>query len=389
MSKAKFLIGLLSIVSLGVFAQKTNIQNTWNALQSKEYDKAKKAIDLAAENEETKNNTKMWYYRGKTYIAICDDKDKYKNLDPDAAEKAFISFLNCLKTDKDNIYKEEVTPLLVASSMRLYNSAIRAKEAKDYDKAFRCFNDLFDAFPFDKDKSLQRSNITVESLDHDLYGVARVSGDKTKAKEYLQKLIDIKYKDPLIYLDMSRLYLEQKDTVKALSYIETGRNLFDENSSLINAELSIYITQGKLDVLLEKTNKALEATPDNEILYFVQGTVYEKKGDAAKAENAYKKAVELKPEYYEANYNLGVLYYERGVEWNKKANDLPPTQMNKAKEYDAKTTEEFKKSVPYFEKANELNASDVTVVKILLKMYKVLGDNDKYDKLKAKSAPTK
>ena len=369
-------------------AQKTNIQNAWSALNFKELDKAKKAIDLAAEHEDTKNNTKMWLYRGKIYLAINDSNSrggKYKDLDPDAAEKAVISFTNCLKGDKDNIYKDEATPLLVQSCIRLYN---RGKEAyyqnHNYEKAVSYYTDLFDALPFDKDKSLVRSNITFESINNELFKISKFSGNNTKAKEYLQKLIDVKYKDPSLYIEMSRILLLEKDTSKALSYVETGRNLFDDNADLIKAEINLYIIQNKMDELLEKTSKAIVSAPDNEMLYYIQGIVYKDKGLPDKAEASYKKAIEVKPDYFEANYELGALYFNKGVEWNNKSNNLPASQLNKAKEYDANAAAEFKKAVPYLEKAMEVNEKDRAVLMALKQLYARTRQDDKLQQINEK-----
>lgn len=374
----------LSLLIFNTIAQQNQVQNANNALRSGELDKAKKAIDLAAEHESTRNLNKMWYYRGKTYLGIYDSKE-FKNLDADAALKAVTSFINCLKGDKDNIYKDEVTGLLIASSIRLYNNGIDAYRNSDFIKASLNLIAIFDAFPYDKDKTLTRSNITPESLNYDLYSISRDSKDIGKAKEYLQKLIDAKYKSPKIYIDMSRIFLSEKDTAKALQYIEMGRSLFDDDVKLINAELTLYIQQSKTDVLLEKINTAIASTPDNELLYYTQGLIYKDKKQNDKAEIAYKKVLELKPDHSDANFELGVLYFNRGVEWNNKASNLPLSDTKKVKEYDEKANSDFKNSIPYFEKAHELNPNDISIIQSLMKAYRIIGDDAKFNAMKEKA----
>ena len=377
------LISIFLIVSFSAIAQKNNIQNAANALKFNELDKAKKAIDLAAEHQETKGDKKMWYYRGKTYRAINDDTSKFKNLDPDAADKSYISYLNLLKIDKENTYKDEITPFLIGSALRLYNKGILAFQLKETDKATRYLISLFEVFQYDKDKSLQRNNITPESLNYNLYLISNSIKDNIKAAEYLQKLIDVKYKNPAIYLEMSRIKLEAKDTVKALSYIDLGRNLFDDNADLIKAELNIYILQNKMNILLEKINKAIETTPDNEMLYYIQAKVYEQKSESEKAELSFKKAIELKSDYGQAIRDIGTLYFNKAVEWKKKGDNASANELNKIKEYDAKAELEFKNALPYLEKTHELNPSEAVIIQSLLKIYRITGDTDKYDKLKS------
>jgi uncharacterized membrane-anchored protein len=51
-------------------AQSNQVQNAFNYLKNKEYDKAKIAADLASTNASTSNSAKLWMYRGKIYKAI-------------------------------------------------------------------------------------------------------------------------------------------------------------------------------------------------------------------------------------------------------------------------------------------------------------------------------
>ncbi|MBN8703478.1 MAG: tetratricopeptide repeat protein [Bacteroidetes bacterium] len=371
-------------MTVSLFAQKNNLNTAYSALNLKELDRAKAAIDAASVHEETKNMTKTWLYRGKIYLKIDDDKDKYKNLDPDSKEKAFEAFLTCLKLDKDKVYEKEVIPDFMASAARLSNKGMQAIANKEYDKAVRYFYLLNQAFEFDKDNGLAQRNITKDGITYNLYLAALQTKDYATAEANLQKLIDNGYKDPNIYIDMSQLFLLKRDTIKGLSYLEKGRMVFDDNVNLINAELAIYIAQRKTDALLEKTNKAIEINPDNEILHFIVGSVYDKKKEMEKAEAAYKKAIEIRPDYGDANYNLGVMYYAKGVDWNNKANALPPDQTAKFKDYESKRDTEFKKAIPYLEKAVEAFPTDKSTIQALKKMYVSTGDTEKYNQLKEK-----
>lgn len=387
--KKSLLFISLSFVVLSAIAQDNQLNNANNYLRSGELDKAKNAIDLAAEHEKTKNLTKMWYYRGKTYLAICESKD-FKNLDTDAPLKAMQSFINVMKNDKNNIYTKEITGFLISSAIRTYNHGLDAYRNGNYAKAAEELNAITEVFQYDKDKGLTRSNISPESLNYDLYSISLDGKEIGKAKEYLQKLIDAKYKSSKIYIDMSRIYLTEKDTAKALQYIEMGRNLFEDDIKLINAELSVYIQQGKTDVLMDKLNKAIESAPDNELLYYTQGLLYKEKKEIDKAEAAYKKTIELKPDHVDANFELGVLYYNKAVEWNNKASNLPLSETKKQAEYDQNAKDSFKNATIYFEKGHELAPNDLSMVQSLMKIYRILGDEaksaamkEKADKLKA------
>ena len=44
--------------------------------------------------------------------------------------------------------------------------------------------------------------------------------------------------------------------------------------------------------------------------------------DFEKAENAYLEAIDIKPDFYDALYNLGVMYYNKGGDMLNEANNI-------------------------------------------------------------------
>jgi Tfp pilus assembly protein PilF len=180
---------------------------------------------------------------------------------------------------------------------------------------------------------------------------------------------------------MIKISLIDKDTAKAISYIEKGKLMFEDNLDIINQEINIYLAQKKLDQLKEKLNTAIEVAPDNEVLYTVLATIYQKNNELDKAEASYLKAIELKPDYEIANYNLGVMFFNAGNTWNEKLNNLPPKETAKAKEYETKANEQFKKAVVYLEKSYEASP-DKNTKKQLRQLFLRLGETEKADKYK-------
>jgi tetratricopeptide (TPR) repeat protein len=253
--------------------------------------------------------------------------------------------------------------------------------ANDLERAARFYNLIFDIFPYDKDNNLKRNNINTDVLNMDLYKTYYKAQDYEKAKGYLQKLIDAKFNDPLIYIYMSNIDLDQKDTATALTYIEKGRNRFDDNQRLIDEEIRIYFAMGKTDILIEKLGKDIEVTPDNEVLYFTRGTLYGKRKEYDKAIVDYKKAIELKPDYFDANYNLGATYFNQAAD---KLNSI--SEIKNQDEY-AKAKEKceaiFNSAQPYFEKAHELNPKDRDTMNLLKQLYFRQNDMTKYNAIKA------
>lgn len=372
----------LAAVTTITMAQSNQVLNSYNYLKSKEYDKAKAASDAAANHESTKGSAKMWMYRGEVYRGIYEDKDeKVRNIDMEAEEKALDAYINCLKIDaKENIYKDQVKGPIVLAASATNRKASWYASNKEYDKALACYALVESALPFDFDQGMKRANITKEKLLYNRYEMYARANDITKMQEYADKLIAINYKEPKIYVYMTQIMLGAKDTAKALSYIEKGKAVFDDNMDLTNLEINIYLAQGKSNQLVEKLQAAIQAN-DNEVLHAILANIYTKKGEFDKAEQEYLKSLELKPDYEVANYNLGVVYFNKGNDWNKKAGDLPPKDAAKAKEYDAKAAEEWKKAVTYLEKSYEVSPDKATKQR-LFQLLNKLGETEKAAKYK-------
>ncbi len=365
-----------------VMAQNNQVVNSYNYLKNKEFDKAKAATDAAAVHESTKGSAKMWMYRGKVYQAIFEDKDeKVRNLDLEAEEKSLEAFINCLKLDaKDNIYKDDVKGSVVVAASAVNRKAGWYSQEKQIDKALKCYELVEQALPYDFDQGMKRANITKEKLVYNRYEMYARANDIPKMQEFADKLIAMNYKEPKIYIYMSQIMLGAKDTAKALSYIEKGKAVFDDNMDLTNLEINIYLAQGKSNQLIDKLQAAIQSN-DNEILHAILANIYTKKNELDKAEQEYLKALEIKPDYEVANYNLGVVYFNKGNDWNKKAGDLPPKEASKAKEYDAKAAEEWKKAVTYLEKSYEVSPDKATKQR-LFQLLNKLGEPDKAAKYK-------
>ncbi len=382
MSIKKTITAVLIASATVVMAQSNQVQNASNYLRNKEFDKAKASADAASVHEASANNPKLWKYRGQIYQEIYFSKEPtVKALDVEAEEKALESYITCLKLDKDGAYKEDVKGLIVQAVAATSNKANAYVQAKEYDKALKCYDLIEAALPYDFDQGMKRANITKEKLLYYKFDMYKYAANKEKTKEYADKLIGIKYKDVKIYTDMIKLSLIDRDTTKALDYIAKGKIMFEDNMDLINQEINIYLARNKTNELKDKLTAALEVTPDNEVMHAILANLYQKTKETEKAEAEYLKALEIKPDYEIANYNLGVMYFNSGNEWNDKLGALPPKETAKAKEYEAKANEYFKKAVVNFEKSYEVSPDKATKQQ-LRKLFLRLGETEKADKYK-------
>ena len=394
MKKAIFTALLVAITSIAL-AQSHNITSAAILLQQYNSEKdisvqalkikeAKDFIDQAFVNESTSNDPKMWNYRAPIYLQIAL---KEPSLDEDAILKATEAHIKSLQKDEKGrvivrkwTTEEDILAGLIQCGYKLFNVAIDKYNAKDYTGALKYYNAIFDIIPLDAEDQLKRGNITKETILYNSFFASSKMKDNATSKKLLQQLIDINFNEPAIYIHMSNVYLEDKNTDKALEYLKLGRDMFEGDQSLINTEINLYIQLGRTSELIEKLGEAIALDSENDLLYFNRGTIYDQEGDFVNAEKDYKASLAINPDAFGTNYNLGALYFNAGVAINNKAND---TSNNKQFEKLKKESESsFAKALPFLEAAYELNGEDKNTLLSLKQLYYLNGDYKKSEEMK-------
>lgn len=404
-----------------VFGQKAKVVSAYN------YDKAfarsgkcselkdgLEAINAAKDHEQTKEWAKTWYYRGNLYYSIIASKDEAcKVLSDDALSNCTDSYLKALvlnfedpELKKLNLQKEDGSDIMkfftaiqnqskvddemyTADIMgrkfpglagEYANQGIEKFSAKDYKGAQESFG-----------KSMLLGQFTGKMDTMILYNTALASEyaeDNETAKQLYDALIGLKYNvdgnGADLYRSMSKIYKKEGNKEKAIEYIKKGRIAYPENNNLIVEELEDYLQSGNSEKALENLNTAITNDPKNAVLYFARGTVNENLKNTDNAIADYKKALEIKPDYYDATFNLGAYYFNAGADNINEANKLPLNESKKYDEFKAAAKIEFEKAVPFIEKAHELNPADADTGNMLIKLYTHTGQYDKVKEIKAK-----
>ncbi|MDA0682067.1 MAG: hypothetical protein O2781_01810 [Bacteroidetes bacterium] len=394
MKKAIFTALLVAITSIAL-AQSHNITSAAILLQQYNSEKdisvqalkikeAKDFIDQAFVNESTSNDPKMWNYRAPIYLQIAL---KEPSLDEDAILKATEAHIKSLQKDEKGrvivrkwTTEEDILAGLIQCGYKLFNVAIDKYNAKDYTGALKYYNAIFDIIPLDAEDQLKRGNITKETILYNSFFASSKMKDNATSKKLLQQLIDINFNEPAIYIHMSNVYLEDKNTDKALEYLKLGRNMFEGDQSLINTEINLYIQLGRTSELIEKLGEAIALDSENDLLYFNRGTIYDQEGDFVNAEKDYKASLAINPDAFGTNYNLGALYFNAGVAINNKANDTSNNKLFEKLKKEAEAS--FAKALPFLETAYELNGEDKNTLLSLKQLYYLSGDYKKSEEMK-------
>lgn len=430
-------LSLLLGVSISLIAQKSKVNAAWRGLTDYQatvkekpdvsyLTKAKEAIDLAASNEETKENAKMHTYRTQIYYELFkfnlkteEDKagatvnDKKQKLEIAYSNVSTLEFFESVKSIefiKKNVKDQSVFQELLSTSLSmiddLNNLAVGAYKTKKYDEAADFFENSFGLSSMVNQGKKDTVSLFNASLS------ASKAKNFTKVVKLNQRIIDEKMANAGTYQFLYNAKCSTQDSAGALNTLKEGRGLYPNDMTLLNLETEYYIKNGKQQESLNNLLLALEKDPNNAVLHLIAANTMDnmanpkvkgpdgkdKDGERpsnfeelfTKAEEHYKKTVELKPsnaDYsFNALYNLGALYYNNGTYiYNKEMNDATIAKLAaKQKEIMAKATDNYKKAIPYFEEALTIKADDVSTLQSLRKLYLLIGNEAKAAEISSK-----
>lgn len=348
---------MLAMIVLGyaVSAQSLNVSSAREAQNRGYLDKAKKLIDPACENEQTKNDAKTWYYAGLIYSQIGGEVDKprskYKDLDPDWLVKCKNAALRCKELDTDKEYAEGNNTILSFVGNEYYKMAITSFNAQNYNECMQLCEESVRIF-----NECGKREYANES--YMLAGKAALNAhDKDAQLKYFKVLMRTKSKDKLVYRTLFDLYKSDGDTNEALkvatNYVKNA-DPKDYNANMMMAEG--YLMKGNLEQGNEEIQKALgKSTDDPQVhadLLAVAGATYEGVSDFANAELRYKESLQALPNQFTANFGMGKMLYNRAVDKLTDANNVPPDdETGLYEKLNNECKDFFRQSIPYFTNA--------------------------------------
>lgn len=361
------------ILSLPSIAQKSKITSAYNYLNYGELDKAKQAIDDATVNEKTSDFWKTWYYRSEVYrqLAISED-EKFASLKPGAAQEAVKAFEKFATYDQNIQDKKQAASQLRSLIPAAFNSGAAAYQNADYATSKESF--LLAA-------KIQEINGVIDTTSVFNAALSAENLKETEEAERLyRKCLEYNYRPEPIYNAMAAMFKVNGDTVKSLEILKEGRSKYPDNGNMLLSELEIFMARGENDKALENLSLAIQKDPSNYILYYARGKLQYDAGNVEEAEKDYLKALEIKKDHYDSNFNLGALYFNKGAEIITEANNI--VKFDEYEKEKKKGEAVLVKALPYLEMCLEINPNDTDAMKSLMELYARTNQSDKYQKMK-------
>lgn len=385
--KTQKIIFFIFLISFYCYGQNPKVVSAFNYLKAGQLDKAKENIDAACQHTQTQNSAKTWLYKGNIYLAIAlTENEKFKALHPDPLKIALEAYQKSLALDPEYVQPMVNPPSakigVLAIAEKYYNMGVDMYNARQFEKALSLFQ---------QSKQINQS-ITIRSTDTLSTFNAAITALQLKNEElaiqYLQELVAANVKSPEVYSTLISLYANRKEFEKAEAVLNRAKRINPNDINILISEVNLYLAKGDLSKSKDALEKAIQKNPTNPILYFNIGANYDQmmaKNESLQdstranyfrqAEQAYLKAIELKTDYFDAIYNLGALYYNEGLRLFLIAQNITDLKLYTEKEKEF--LDYWQKSIPFLEKAHELDPNDLQTLVTLKALYARLNLIDK------------
>ena len=390
--KKMMIIGL-TLLTTASFAQKNNTTNAamaWKAYQSsktsgsleaaeKELLEAVDFISKSAAHESTQNDPKTLMYKGKIFCeaSIVGPTAKTPALKAMGNEKTSQEGLNAFKksakNDSKGKYASDIKDYCAVARGNNYNNAVKLYEEKNFKGSMQSFlasAEYGEAMGLTDTVAIYYGGIAaVKSENYE-----KALGAFTKTSKLGFELASSTSYLAEAYTKLDRV----ADGEKVLSGL---LQTYPGNKDIMISLINLYLGSGKKMEAEKVLSNAITLDPNNKELHYVVGTIYEGQERYEDAEKAYKKVLEIDPNYSNALLGLGAVYFNKAANLNGKINDLTLGDPNE-EVFRTEMTENFKKALPYLEKANELTPNNAEIIGSLRQAYYKTGDMEKAKAMK-------
>jgi len=404
-SAIPLILALAVCLGSSAIAQRSKIVSAYNYLDYGELDKAKTSIDVGITNEKASILPRSWYYRGLIYQALHESKNtEYSTLDPRALNIAYESYIQCIELDVNGKHNNDIKDKLdICARLFAYQGARQFNES-DFDNALQSFENAIEIYARPEfaqidTMSIYNAGITADRL-----------GKKKKAIANYTRLIELNYGGSSTYSLLIKMHRIDSNDAELLAVIQRGRKAYPDDSNIIIEELKYYNDKEDRKKSIELLKIAIQADPDNVVLYYWLGTMHDQAGDFEQGKQVFAHALALaKPEYLQKKeayklargtetersskaelenihenyfnilYNFGALYYNKGV---AKLNSIENISDNKVYKVERDKAEGIMvKALPLLEKALELKPTDRSTITSLKDLYARTEDNVNWERM--------
>ena len=365
MKKVMILLAVVLTANV-MMGQKKDRTDAYMYNKNQQYEKAMTSIEKCINHEQflgmkPNDQAQAWLYRAAIYQNIIQSGDEALLAKaPNALEIVYESLMNCMKNhdfledNKQEIYQR------VGNVMNTYYT----KGADDYNTGK--FGEAAPMFKkaYDIAKSMGSPDAN-EMLNFAATSALRAE-DYNTALEYFTEVKNNGVDNVEIYKHLAACYNGLGNADQAMAMINAGLEKNPSDAGLILEKVNAYLKEGRGAEAVADLVKLQELDPENAQLLFVLGTIYGDENnkdvyDTDKARQYYEQALAINPGYYDATYNIGVLYTTMANKYIEQANEITGFSKAEQEQYNnliEQGNELLRTGLPYLKQAYDAQPSD-------------------------------
>ena len=371
MKRLLLTVALCVAASSASFAQKKAVKEAQGIAKGDKADftEARALIKGALENPETKDDAQAWYVAGFIEDQQFSAERTKQILGQQPNEPVMYEALGAilpyfkkayeldqLPNEKGKIkpkYSKDIKSILGADHVYFFNGGAYYFDQKDYKKAYDFFNQYLEISELPMFEGTQTAEKDSTFMTVQFYAAVAATQlqDSPIAIKALERAKSSDFRLNDVYQYLSYEYKQAGDSVNYVKTLEEGYAKFPNEEFFLMSLIDAYIQSSQNEKAISYLNTAIAQKPSDSQLYHALGIVYETGiKDYAKAEETFKKALEVNPESVESMSALGRIYYNQAV-----------NMINDSKKYQEELTiakDLFKQALPYFQKAHEMKPSE-------------------------------
>ena len=315
-----------------------------------------KAIELAQKDKKTINWPEVWAIKSylNSYLSIIENNElnseKFYQIAIESLEKA-------KKLDKYESSSKLINATTHNVNIKKQELGIRAYQQNDFSNAFNLLKQVSDYF----------ANDTTLAVNTALCGLSTQNYDE--ALTYFIRAKNNQIKNPVVFQNIAMLYVEKFEPDLAIQSLEDGLKLNPNHPYLTNDYINLLLDNEKFDKAKNAIQIAVTNKPNNQLLYFLLGSLNQ--SNLKEAEISLTKALALDENYFEALYQLSLIYI------NFANNALKENKIDKF-------THHINRAEFALLSAFEINTNDRNTIQLLIEIYTRKNRLDKVQDLKRK-----
>ena len=385
MKKVMILL-VIALTANVMMAQKKDRTDAFMYNKNGQYAKAMASIEKCINHDQflgmkPNEQSQAWLYRAAIYQNILQSDDEaLKAQVPNALEIVYESLMKCLENEafcEDQQNQMEIGMRIASVMTSYYSQGADAYNNGQYAEAAPLFKKAYDIAA-----SLGGGDQASEMLNLAATSALRAE-DYNTALEYFNMMKDNGKETAELYRHLAACYNGLGNSEQAMEMINAGLAINPSDANLILEKVNAYLKEGKGAEAVADLQKLHELDPENAQLLFVLGTIYGDENnkdvfDTDKAKQYYEQALAINPNYYDAIYNIGVLYTTMANKFIEQANEITGFSKAEQEQYNNLIEQAnglLRTGLPYLQQAYEAQPSD-DVKNVLRSIYVKLNMTD-------------